>query len=175
MDIKQFEHVLRASAGITGETVFVVLGSQAVLAQYPDLPEPMARSVELDIYPKFRPDLADVIDGTIGADSPFHGTFGYHADGVGPETARLPRNWEDRAVRFTAGEGGAVAICPEIHDLAIAKLLAGRPKDLEWLQAAASAKLLQPSGLVGLLSDTYASDEERQLATKRIGGLKEAK
>ena len=32
----------------------------------------------------------DVIDGAIGADSPFHGTFGYHADGVSPETARLP-------------------------------------------------------------------------------------
>jgi hypothetical protein len=42
---------------------------------------------ELDIYPRYRPDLADVIDGAIGADSPFHGTFGYRADGVGPETA----------------------------------------------------------------------------------------
>jgi hypothetical protein len=174
MDIAQFEHVLRASAGITDETVFVVLGSQAVLAQYPNLPEPMTRSMELDIYPKYRPDLAEVIEGAIGADSPFHGSFGYHADGVGPETARLPRSWEDRAVRFTASGGGVVAFCPEIHDLAIAKLLAGRPKDLEWLRAAAAAHLLEAARLEGLLSETDATVEERQLATRRIAALEAA-
>jgi hypothetical protein len=155
--------------------MFVVVGSQAVLAQYPDLPEPMARSMELDIYPKYRPDLSDVIDGAIGADSPFHGTFGYHADGVGPETARLPRTWEDRAIRFTASDGVVVAICPEIHDLAVAKLLAGRPKDLEWLRAAAASHLLRLDRLDGLLPETNSTREEQQLATMRIASLQDAK
>ena len=171
MNIEQFEHVLRAAAGITGETVFVVLGSQAVLAQFPDAPASMRQSAELDIYPRFRPDLAEVIEGAIGADSPFHGTFGYHADGVGPETARLPRHWEERAVRFTSAGGTATAICPDIHDLAIAKLVAGRPKDLDWLQAAVAAGLLLPSKLQPLLDDTELDPAERSLVGQRIARL----
>lgn len=174
MDIEQFKHVLRASAGVTGETVFVVLGSQAVLAQYPDLPKPMLRSVELDIYPKFRPDLAEVIEGAIGADSPFHGTFGYHADGVGPETARLPKDWEERAITFQT-DGGTTAICPEIHDLAIAKLMAGRSKDLEWLAEGLKAKLIATDRLTPLLAAVDATQEERDLASARIVGLQRAR
>lgn len=170
MDRKQFEHVLRAAAGITGETVFVVVGSQAVLAQYPNVPETMARSVELDIYPKFRPDLAEVIEGAIGADSPFHGTFGYHADGVAPETSRLPRDWEIRSITFSVSSG-ATAICPEIHDLAVAKLLAGRPKDLEWIAAAMQASLLEDDTVAQLLGETDATPEELSLARNRLSRL----
>jgi hypothetical protein len=166
--IEQFEHVLRAAAGITGETIFVVVGSQALLAQHPNLPEAMTNSVELDIYPKFRPDLADVIDGAIGADSPFHGTFGYHADGVGPETARLPRSWETRAIEFSEPTSHAVALCPEIHDLAVSKLLAGREKDLEWLSAAVAASLLDPSRVDALLTETNGTDEELRIARHRL-------
>jgi hypothetical protein len=167
--IEQFEHVLRAAAGITGETIFVVVGSQALLAQHPHLPAAMTRSVELDIYPKFRPDLADVIDGAIGADSPFHGTFGYHADGVGPETARLPRSWEARAIEFSEPTTHATAVCPEIHDLAVSKLLAGR--DLEWLGAAVAAGLLDTARADGLLTETDGTAEELALARQRLARI----
>jgi hypothetical protein len=102
MNIADFHHVIRAAAGITGESVFVVVGSQAILAQFPDTPAELLRSQELDLYPKMRPDLAELIEGSIGVDSAFQGTFGYHADGVGPETARLPRDWETRAFRVQA-------------------------------------------------------------------------
>jgi hypothetical protein len=166
--IEQFEHVLRAAAGLTGETIFVVVGSQAVLAQHPHLPAAMSRSVELDIYPKFRPDLADVIDGAIGADSPFHGTFGYHADGVGPETARLPRSWEERAIEFSEPTTHATALCPEIHDLAVSKLLAGREKDFDWMFAATEAKLVYLERVADLLADTDATAEELALAKERL-------
>ena len=85
MRLENFHHVIRAAAAITSETLFVVVGSQAILAQFNNAPSGLLRSQELDIYPKDRPDLADLIDGSIGRDSLFHSTFGYYADGVGPD------------------------------------------------------------------------------------------
>jgi uncharacterized nucleotidyltransferase DUF6036 len=140
----QLAHIIRAAADITGERVFVVVGSQAILAQYPDAPEDLLGSNEADIYPMEHPELADEIDGAIGEYSQFHEQFGYYAEGVGPETAKLPPGWEERAFRMENIETkGAVGICPEIHDLAASKLVAGREKDVEWVQSAFNAGFLQ--------------------------------
>jgi hypothetical protein len=46
--------------------------------------------MEADYFPVDHPERADLIDGSIGELSPFHGTFGYYAHGVGPETALRP-------------------------------------------------------------------------------------
>jgi hypothetical protein len=160
MQLDQFYHIIRAAAGITGETLFVVVGSQAILAQFKDAPPALLRSQELDIYPKNRPELADLIDGSIGGDSLFHVTFGYYADGVGPETAKLPADWETRALRVQNEQtGNATAICPEIHDLIVSKLLAGREKDLEWIRDAFRSGLARP-GEVGALLDKVACDAQ---------------
>lgn len=148
MNRRQIEHVLRAAAAITGLKHFVLVGSQAALVQHPSLPVPMLESDEVDIYPRDQPELADVVDGAIGRDSPFHATFGYYADGVGPETAKLPAGWEERAFRLhNPHTGGATAIAPELHDLAAAKLIAGREKDVAWVEAAVGARLVDPSVL----------------------------
>lgn len=173
MNIDQLKHVLRAAAGITGEDSFVLIGSQAVLVQYPDIPAGMAMSAEIDMFPLHKPDLAELIDGTIGSDSPFHETFGYHADGVGPRTARLPPSWQSRAVTLaaSAATAGATAIAPDIHDLAVAKILAGRTKDFDWIEAGFLAGLLRPEAIVARLAETEASDEERTLALSRIERL----
>jgi hypothetical protein len=169
MNRAQFAHVLRAAAAISEERTFVVVGSQSVLAQFADIPATMARSTELDLYPKNRPELADLIEGAIGADSMFHEQFGYHADAVGPGTSRLPRSWESRSFQFK--EGDAVAICPEIHDLAAAKLLAGRPKDLEWLEAGIEVALIEPGRVEALLHETNATSSEIGLARTRLARL----
>jgi hypothetical protein len=173
MDFAQFQHVIRAAAGITHETVFVVVGSQAVLAQYRNPPAAMVASMELDLYPKFRPDLADEIDVLIGAGSQFQGTYGYHADGVAPETSKLPRNWETRAITVpaSADTGNATAICPEIHDLAASKLVAGREKDLDWITAAMDAGLVHADVLKERLAETAVDDKIRELAERRIARL----
>ena len=144
----EVEHVLRAAAAITDETEFVLLGSQAVLGQWPDAPAALLVSNEIDIFPDRAPDKADLIDGAIGAGSLFHDRFGYHADGVGPETAMLPKDWRRRAFVIAGpNTGGARGLCPEIHDLAVSKLLAGREKDRDWLAAAAGAGLLDQETL----------------------------
>jgi hypothetical protein len=138
------EHIIRAAAAITDEKLFVVVGSQAILAQHPHAPAALLMSQEADLYPAERPDLADVVEGAIGLESPFHRSFGYYAEAVGPETAKLPPDWRDRAVQLSGpATNGAVALCPEAHDLAASKLIAGRPKDMTWVSAAAHAGIIR--------------------------------
>ena len=85
--------MLRASAAITTDTSFVVIGSQSILLPHPDAPPELLLSNELDLYPAMHPERAELIAGAIGEWSMFHDTFGYHADGVGPETAKMPADW----------------------------------------------------------------------------------
>ena len=95
MNRTELEHVLRASADITKEHSFVVIGSQSVLLPFPEAPEELRVSRELDLYPAMAPEKAELIEGAIGALSQFDETFGYYADGVGPETAVMPPDWMD--------------------------------------------------------------------------------
>jgi hypothetical protein len=133
MKRSEAEHVLRAAAAIAQETSFVVVGSQAVLFAFPHAPQELLVSRELDLYPALHPEKSDLIDGAIGAMSSFDETFGYHADGVGPETAVLPPDWESRQQLYYVGD--VTVICPEIHDLAVSKCAAGRDKDADFVRA----------------------------------------
>jgi hypothetical protein len=134
----QLEHIIRAAGAIADTRDVVVIGSQAVLGQFPDAPEELLVSDEADVFPRGDPARSDLIDGSIGQDSPFQRTFGYYAHGVDETTAILPEGWSDRLVlvegentRFVRGW------CLEIHDLAIAKYAAGREKDLDFTRALA--------------------------------------
>jgi hypothetical protein len=157
----EVSHILRAARSLTNETEFVLVGSQAAHVSIADLPEVMQQSGELDIYPLRQPELADVIDGAIGEGSPFHATFGYYAQGVGPETAKLPRGWRDRALRSSdAMTEGAIGIAPEIHDLCVSKLIALREKDFEYVGAAIEARLVEPALLLRRLDEIDEIPEE---------------
>jgi hypothetical protein len=66
------EHLIRAAASVTGDDELVVIGSQAILGAVPDAGGVLASSMEADMYPKNRLDMADEIDGTLGELSKFH-------------------------------------------------------------------------------------------------------
>jgi hypothetical protein len=139
---EQLEHLLRAAADIADDDAIVVIGSQAILGQFPDAPASMRVSEEADLYPLHHPDRADLIEGSIGELSPFHQTFGYYAQGVDEETARLPRGWKERLVVIqNENTRGVRGLCLEIHDLLVAKAIAGRHKDLDFLENAAKHRL----------------------------------
>lgn len=133
MKRSQLEHVLRAAAAITQESTFVVVGSQAILMAFPHAPDELLVSREIDLYPALHPEKSDLIDGAIGAMSSFEQTFGYHADGVGPETAVMPADWHAREKLYYFGD--ITVICPEVHDLAVSKCVAGRDKDADFIRA----------------------------------------
>lgn len=139
MNRSEFDHAVRAAGAVLGEDEILVIGSQAIHGSVEDaLPEEALRSVEVDIAALEDPDghKADLIDGSIGEASIFHGTFGYYAQGVDEATATLSTGWRDRLVRYESpGTNGVVAWCLEPHDLWISKMIAGRPKDLEFGRA----------------------------------------
>lgn len=171
----ELEHVLRAAAGITGADRFVVIGSQAILGQFPDAPPELLISAEADVFSLRSPDDADLIDGSIGEGSPFHQTFGYHAHGVGEETAVLPAGWKDRLVAVrTENTGEATGLCLEVHDLAVSKLVAGRQKDLEFVAGLLRHGLARTDTTRDRLAVTPLDDVRRELALARLQRLSAA-
>ena len=124
------EHIIRAAADIAADDEIIIIGSQAILGQFPDAPPELLVSVEADVYPKNHPERWELIDGSIGELSPFHRTFGYYAQGVEPGTAVLPAGWEARLVTVrNPNTRDASGLCLEVHDLAMSKYVAGREKD----------------------------------------------
>jgi hypothetical protein len=163
------EHIIRAAATIADDDELIVVGSQAVLAQFPDAPEEMLRSDEADIYPKNKPERWELIDGAIGELSTFHDTFGYYAQGVEEGVARLPRGWKLRLVALSnAGTRGATGFCLELHDLLISKYVANREKDRRYCRAAAKAGLADQSTLEERLRETELGLAQRELISSLI-------
>jgi hypothetical protein len=161
MNRQQLEHALRAAGGVAATEDLVVIGSQAILGTAPDAPAELLASLEVDLYPRDAPEKADLIDGSIGELSPFHQAFGYYAHGVGPETAVLPRNWQSRLVKVAnANTGGVRGWCLSPPDLALSKLAAGRPKDLDFVRTLLRARLVTASALQGLLPELPAAVAE---------------
>lgn len=85
----------------------------------------------------------------------FHQTHGIYAHGVAPDTAWLPREWEQRCHRITVAttDGEALVHAPELHDLAFSKLAAGRPKDIEYVRELLRCSLIGLGRLEGLIAD----------------------
>lgn len=169
MNRAQLEHVIRASAAISGDDEIIVIGSQSILGQFPAAPPDLCRSNEADVYPKNKPELADLIDGSIGELSPFHQTFGYYGQGVGPDTAIVPQGWESRLIAVTnANTRGATGWCLEVHDLVLSKYAAGREKDFEFVAAVIRHGLVNRDELLRRLADLPVDEADRVRLHARI-------
>lgn len=71
--------------------------------------------------------------------------------------------WETRLLTICNDNTNHVrGHCLEIHDLMIAKLVAGRQKDHEFFEAAIQLKLVSQSALLERLSDTPLPDDHRE-------------
>jgi hypothetical protein len=175
---EQFEHVLRAAAAIVQDEL-VVIGSQVVLVEHPDAPAELLMSMEVDLYPRRRPELAAAIDGALGDGSRFHQTFGYYAHGVGPETVIGATGWEERLRRLELrGHKGekVIAWCLEMHDLVLAKLAAGREHDYTFVRAAIRAGLVDRDRLrlgVDLMPESHR-DQTRERLDGTLAWVKRA-
>ena len=165
------EHIIRAAADISDDNEIVVIGSQAVLGQFPDAPPELCVSMEADVFPRNHPERWNVIDGSIGELSPFHETFGYYAQGVEETTAVLPAGWKERLIPVrNANTRGATGLCLEIHDLLISKYVAGREKDRRFARAAARHRLADRTMLLQRLKSTQLDDARREPIAAFIAG-----
>lgn len=169
MKRSELEHVIRAAGSIAADSEVVVIGSQSILGQFPNAPATLLASAEADVYPRNRPELADLIDGSIGEGSPFHELYGYYAQGVGEDTAVLPEGWRDRLVRVNSPSTvGITGLCLEVHDLAVSKYIAGREKDLEFTRELAKHRMTDRKILLARLRETEVADALRALVVGRI-------
>jgi hypothetical protein len=154
MKKQQVDHVLRAAGRISGEKQFIIIGSQALHGKYPDLADEILTSVEVDLVAGKEGSGAEWLNA-IGYLSAFHESFGYYADPVDLATATLPKGWRARLVRLPPGETeGVTGLCLEPHDLAVAKYVAAREKDLIFTRELARRGILVKERLLALLKDT---------------------
>lgn len=147
MNRQQLAHLLRSACAIADDADVLVLGSQSILGSYDEgeLPPEATTSQEADIAffndPGGR--KADDVEGAIGELSAFHDANGFYAEGVHIGTAILPDGWQSRLVSW--GLESSQPAKPrflEPHDLAVAKLAAGRPKDRDFVSALIRSGLL---------------------------------
>jgi hypothetical protein len=168
----ELEHVIRAAAEVSGDDELVIVGSQAILGQFPDAPEPLVVSREADIYPKNRPEQADEIDGSMGDGSYFDSSFGYYAHAVGPETAKAPAGWERRLIPIRSeNTGGATGWCLEVHDLVLAKCVAGRERDWDFAKEALRHGLVDSDELKCRAVDLPLSAAEAERIQRTLAAI----
>jgi hypothetical protein len=136
MTREQLEHAIRAACDVSEDSELWIFGSQAILGEFPNAPESLRASIEVDVQPKNRPDAVDAIDGALGELSQFHQTHGFYVHGISVESAPLPQGWEHRTkpISDRISTRGNIGWCVEAHDLAASKLTAYREKDRDFVR-----------------------------------------
>jgi hypothetical protein len=171
-----FDHVVAAAVDVSGEREIVVIGSQAILASVEDPPETLVESMELDVYPLNDPDKAEEIDAVLGDGSPFQGTYGFYAHGVGPETIKAPAGWQKRLIRVAVPPRPAqkvepIAYCLELHDLVLAKCAAGRERDWNYAREMLKRELVELDELLGSVRDVPVPVATQEHMTEMLSGI----
>jgi hypothetical protein len=170
MKKQELDHVLRAAGEITGEKQFIIIGSQSLHGRYPDLADEILLSAEVDLIAKNDPKKTEALN-FIGVYSRFHEAHGYYADPVDENTATLPKGWRARLVNLPPRDThGVSGLCLDPHDLAIAKYVARREKDIVFTGALAARGMVQKPRLLALLEKTPINKEARE----RIRGFIES-
>mgnify|MGYP000320182121 CR=1 FL=1 len=146
----QLEHAIRAACEVAEDSEVWVFGSQAILAEFPDAPEELRASIEVDMQPKNRPDKADLVDGALGEMSQFHKTHDFYVHGVLIDGSAFPQGWEHRAIPVVGeiSTRGKIGWCVEIHDLAASKLAAYREKDRDFVRTLLIEEMIAPKTLI---------------------------
>ena len=167
----QLEHAIRAACDVSNDTELWIFGSQALLGEYPDAPESLRASIEVDVQPKNRPETVDIIDGALGELSMFHKTHGFYVHGTSIESAILPDGWEQRTkpISDPISTRGKTGWCIEMHDLAASKLAAYREKDKEFVRLLLIEKMIDANILRERIS---ALDVKEQLQERLLYWIK---
>ncbi len=144
--------------------VLVVVGSQALLVGWPNSPENIRRSAEIDAYPAnwemweaarnraAKPgdpsaEASEEIAALCGEGSTFQHQWGFYIDGVNGETSPLPTGWQERAVfkEVNNRHGSAITVvapCPE--DVIVSKALRLADKDKDFIELYHKFRPLDP-------------------------------
>lgn len=188
MKRNNLEHIIRASCNCAGLDSIFIMGSQAILGQHPELDSvDMTTNVNVDFTLAERPQRillvsdeadilvpedyrkAEIIEGCIGEDSLFHQQHGFYAQAVDESTCKLPEGWKNRVIPVcNANTSNKTGFCLDTHDLIISKLIAGRPKDYLYFQAACKLCLVERELLIERLDNTLDIPDTERTRIKSV-------
>jgi hypothetical protein len=165
MTREQLEHAIRAACEVSEDSEIWIFGSQAILGEFPNAPEELRASLEVDVQPKNRSDKVDAIDGALGELSLFHQTHGFYVHGLPiEEAATLPQGWEHRVtpVFDEVSTNGKTGWCVEAHDLAATKLVAYREKDRDFVRILLIKEMITAKTLIERICSLRIDEQIRE-------------
>lgn len=161
MNSDRLRRLIAEVRSVSTEGRIVVFGSTSLLGSFPEIAE-QTRLFELTLGSDFisdpwSDDAVLRLQIAVGKPSDFFRTHGYYADFVRPDAYdQFPPGFQDRLVPIP-GYDNAFAL--EVHDMAVAKLWAGRPKDIALLSALLHLGQLDEAVLRKRLWDTPMAEK----------------
>lgn len=150
MNLDQFYHIARASCAVAAVDYVTVFGSNAMLPWLGDIgihdmrqfldPDILSRELDLCVGDGADDELNSLVDGTLGELSQFDETFGVYAHPNPIEGLfHAPPSWQKRIRIVKEPKSNVNIVVPHYRDLAVSKIVAGRPKDLDFALQVAQA------------------------------------
>lgn len=149
MRLRSLTQLLDATRALVRPDRIVIIGSSSLLLAHPELGEPgqpLDPSYDSDLLlSPIDDELAAVLGEAVGQQSLFAKRHGYYVDILRPAIVEsLPPGWEGR-LQPVAGYDNVFAL--DLYDLALVKLMVGRPKDLALLRALLQRGIVEPGRL----------------------------
>lgn len=135
MDFQALKHLSAVVAALAPGSSILIFGSSSAFASHPKLAETVSmyqNTQDADFVPDPMDEmLFEYLRDTLGKESRFFQVFGYYADINGPRAFDyFPAGFRDRLVPLP---GVANVFALEPNDMAVAKLIAAREKDIHLL------------------------------------------
>ncbi|ODM75071.1 hypothetical protein A6X20_16595 [Bradyrhizobium elkanii] len=179
--VRTFEDLIetvRAIARLFETDKVFIIGSQSILLSWPVI---LRTSGEIDAYPEnarlweitqkeldpdFPPEASEQINALFGEGSDFHRNHGFYIDGVDENTARLPSDWNTRAIyrEVEVDDRTVLAVAPCPEDVIVSKLARLSDKDTEFVEAYHAARPLNSELIIERIKATSLEPELQQRA-----------
>ena len=175
LDIRDLKLVIKRVAEVTGCQEFVIGGRSALVMICSSATLLCTQDFDIGITVEGERRGMHTFEEELGRGSPFAAEHGFYIEHAGAEmlTFILPDGWRERAIRVE--ETGVVALCLSPVDVAINKLHAKRPKDIEHLAVMLREGVVTEAALrAAIATSPYAFliNEHLQTLDKVLKGLK---
>ncbi len=149
MRLQFLVHLIESVQALARPRRIVVIGSSSLLPLHSNLGEtspPLEISLDADLLiDPVDQQIADMLKDAIGEDSGFMQANGYYADILKPTISEaLPSGRESRLKKV---DGFKNVFALDLYDLALVKLMVGRPKDVALLIAPLERGIIEPAKL----------------------------
>lgn len=173
MRLQSLTHLIEVVRAVARPDKVCVLGSASLLPAHPELGEAghlLERTTDADfLLEPVNEAIAESLQVAAGQDSAFMAQFGYYADILRPGMAEtLPAGWESR-LHPVAGYDNVFSLDP--YDLAVVKLMVGRPKDLDLLRVLLRLGIVEPGRLRQHYQQTPLGEREAVTAGRHLALL----